>query len=113
MAKVEELVNGIQKIQGLEGYILVKQDGQVVSHNVSNVERLSAMIAVSGSMGNTVKTELGASHFRYLMLARKTNEKLLVIPIESFILGVLQDPDAYTPDIVSKIQSVINGLRAR
>jgi hypothetical protein len=46
MATIEDLVTGIQRIQGLGGYVIVNQDGQVLSHNVANVEGLSALIVM-------------------------------------------------------------------
>jgi len=113
MATIEDIVNGIQKIQGLDGYVIVKQDGQVLSHNVANVEPLSALIVMGGLNGNVVKTDVGASLFKYLVVTRKTNEKLLVFPIGNCWLGLLQRQDAYTPDIVNKVQSMITGMRGR
>ena len=110
---MEELVNGIQKIQGLDGYVIVKQDGQVLSHNVANVEPLSALIVMCGLNGNIIKSDVGASLFKYLVVARKTNERLLVFPMGTFWLGLLQRQEAYTPDIVNKVQAMINGMRGR
>ena len=113
MATIEDLVNGIHRIQGLDGYVIVKQDGQVLSHNVANVEGLSALIVMGGLNGNIVKTEVGASLFTHLVIARKTNERLLVFPVGNFWLGLLQRQDTYTPDIVNKVQSIIQGMRGR
>ncbi|MEN6320568.1 MAG: hypothetical protein ABFD82_17660 [Syntrophaceae bacterium] len=113
MATIEDLVNGIQRIQGLDGYAIVKQDGQVLSHNVANVESLSALIVMSGLNGNIIQTDVGASLFKYLVIARKTNERLLVFPIGNLWLGLLQRKDTYTPDIISKVQFLINELKGR
>ena len=110
MAMKEELVNGIQRIQGLEGYIVVSQDGHVLSHNVANVEALSAFVVMSGVNGNIVKAEVGASHFNHLAVVRKSNEKLLIFPLDNLWLGLLQQRDAYTPDIVNKVREMIHGL---
>jgi hypothetical protein len=113
MATLEDLVNGIQKIQGLDGYVIVKHDGQVLSHNVPNVEALSALVVMSGLNGHIIKSEVGASLFKHLVVARKTNERLLVFPIDNLWLGLLQRQDTYTPDIVNNVQSMIHGLRGR
>jgi len=111
MATIQDLVNGIQGIQGLDGYVIVRQDGQVLSHNVANVESLSALIVMGSLNGNIVKTEVGASLFKHFVVARKTNERLLVFSIGNLWLGLLQRKDTYTPDIVNKVQSMIHGLR--
>ena len=113
MATIEDLVNGIQKVQGLDGYIIVKQDGQVLSHNVANAEPLSALVVMGGLNSNIIKTDVGASLFKYLAIARKTNERLLVFPLGTFWLGLLQRQEAYTPDIINKVQAMINGMRGR
>jgi hypothetical protein len=113
MATIEDLVTGIQRIQGLGGYVIVNQDGQVLSHNVANVEGLSALIVMGALSGNIVKTEVGASLFKHFVVVRKTNERLLVFPIGNLCLGLLQRQDTYTPDIVNKVQSMIHGLRGR
>lgn len=108
---IEDYINGIQQIPGVEGYVLVRQDGQIEAQNAPNAENLSAMIVMSGVSCENLRGEIGSSQLKFLVVARKSKEKLLIFPLENYYLGVLQKADAFTPDVINKVQHLIHGIR--
>ncbi len=110
MAKINELVNLILKIDGVTNYILVRDDGHTLSHNFNNLEALPSIVTFNGLNCEALKPLMGLTYFKYLSYTRKNDEKLLIFPLGKYFLGILQQPEAYTPDIVDKVGIVLDAI---
>lgn len=110
MAKINELVDLVLKIDGVTNYILVRDDGRTLSHNVENHEALSSIITFNGLNCEVIKPILGLTYFRYLSYTRENNEKLLIFPLGKYFLGISQHAEAYTPDIVEGVEKIVEAL---
>ena len=110
MATIQDFTNRLMKIAGVNGYILVRHDGHIITHNVENPESLSSMIVFSGLSCEALKTVAGTTYFSYFMLTRETMEKFFIFPIDNFFLGIFQSADAYSPDLVNKITQFIQAV---
>ena len=110
MAKINDLVSLVVQIQGVMNYILVREDGHTLSHNFENFEALPSIITFSGLNSEVLKPIMGLTYFKYMSYIRENNEKLLIFPLGKYFLGILQDPEAYTPDIVDTIEKIIESI---
>lgn len=110
MASIQTFTKLISQIEGVKNYIFVRNDSRVIVHNTNNPDTLSSMIAFSGLSCDAVKSILGTTYFKYFILTRKTGEKLLVFPLENYFLGIIQDSQAYTPDVIQKIMRFITAV---
>ncbi len=112
MAKTLQLfVQRLLQIEGVNQYILIKNDGDIISHNVKidYSETLSSMIVFCCFSGDALKSDMGFSKFKYLILLRKSKEHLIVFPLKKFFLGILQHPDMSIPDLVDEVTQFIDG----
>jgi predicted regulator of Ras-like GTPase activity (Roadblock/LC7/MglB family) len=108
---IEDDLKKILQIAGVEGYILVKQDGQIVACNAANAECLSAMIVMGGMGCENLRTEMGSSLIKHLVFTRKTKEKIIIIPLDGLFLGVTQKADAFTSEVINHIIGFIKGVK--
>ncbi len=108
MAKINDLVNWILQINGVMNYIFVRKDGYTLSHNFKNKDEFTHMITFSGLNCEAVKPLLGLSHFKHMSYTLENNEKLLIFPLGKYLLGIYQNAEAYTPDIVENIERLID-----
>ncbi len=110
MAKINDLVKLILQIDGVMNYIFVRDDGHTLSHNFEDVKALASIITFSGLNCEVIKPIMGLTHFKYLSYARDNNENLLIFPLGKYFLGISQHSEAYTPDIVKKVEGIIETI---
>lgn len=108
----ETFAKQILKIPGIKNYILIKNDGLILAHNVEIdfSEILSSIVVFCGFTCNLIKNEMGFSRFNYLKLNPKNNEILLIFPIKHFFLGIVQQPDANTAKLIENVKQFTNKM---
>jgi hypothetical protein len=107
MATVQEFKQLISRIEGIKSYIFVRNDGHVVLHNSEAPDILASMVAFNGLTCDTMKSVIGTTFFKYLMITRKNNEKFFIFPAGPYFLGVLLDATAYSGDVVQKLLKLL------
>lgn len=110
MSNIDKLIKLILQIKGVTHYIFVREDGYILSHNYGETDALSAMIVFSGLNCHAIKPVLGLGHFRYMSYTLENNEKLLIFPIGRYLLGISQDSESYTPDVVERMERLIEAV---
>lgn len=110
MATIQEFSKRISDIEGVKSYILIRNDGHVVTHNVDDPETVSTMIVFSGLSSDEIRSVMGFSGLSYFILTRENKEKLLIFPIRTYFLGIFQQADAYGPDVIEKVQEFIHAI---
>jgi len=108
VADIKTFANMLSQIEGVKNYIFVRNDGKVIVNNTTNSDIFSSIVTFAGLSCDAVKSILGTTYFKYLILTRKNGEKLFVFPIVNYYLGILQDSKAYTPDVIQKIERFVN-----
>jgi predicted regulator of Ras-like GTPase activity (Roadblock/LC7/MglB family) len=103
MASAKEFGESIAAIEGIRSYLLVRKDGFLISHNVPNPKELATTVVISGLGAEAVKSSLGGSYFRYLEFVRDNKENLLVFPIEKYFLGIVQEAEAFGPELAEQV----------
>lgn len=110
MASAKEFGERIAAIEGIRSYVVVRKDGFLIAHNVANPEELATTVVINGLGAEAVKNSLGGSYFRYLEFARNNKENLLVFPIEKYFLGIVQEAEAYGPELAEQVIQYIMTL---
>lgn len=113
MAKLKSLVNWILQIDGVAAYILVRDDGHIISHNFEDSDTVASIITYTGLNGKAIKSTIGLMVFKMASYTRENDEKLLIFPLGKYFIGLLQQPDAYTPDITARIEKIILAITGR
>lgn len=90
MTKLEVFSNRIELLSGVEGFVLVRRSGEVVTHNMKNADDLASMITICGIGANAVMQAIGFSQFRHLVLNRIDRRNFLVFFLDRYFLGIQQ-----------------------
>jgi hypothetical protein len=104
---IEDFGNRVAQIPGIKNYLLVRNDGKVIIHNIEKPESLASMVAFNGLNCEAIGSVLGLTYFKYIMITRKNSEKLIIFPMDTFFLGIIQNPDAYSNDVADNVIQLI------
>lgn len=110
MANLEAFAQRVLKIDGVEQFIFIRNDGHILIHNVENPETLSALVAFTGLSGEAMRAVIGATYFRHLHISRQNKENFLIFPLDNYFLGILQHSEAYTPDVIHRVARLIQAI---
>lgn len=98
----------LKDIEGVGQYILVRNDGHIVTHNTSNAVELSSTIVMSGQNCKNLENFLDCGQCMYLCIERNNGNNLLVFPLGKYFLGIVEESDS---DTKTTVDSIINYLR--
>lgn len=111
MTKLEVFTNRIELISGVESFVLVQRNGEVVSHNINNPDDLASMVTICGIGSNAIMQTIGFSHFRHMMFNRMDRRNYLVFFLDRYFLGIQQvsgtDDQQLSVDIYNFIQNLL------
>ena len=98
----------LKNIEGVGHYILVRNDGHVVTHNLNNAVELSSTIVMSGRSFKKLEDFLDCGQCIYLCVERNKDNNLLVFPLGKYFLGIVEESDS---DTKTTVDSIINYLK--
>lgn len=107
MATAREFAEQLLKIPGIKGYCLLRGDGRIVVQNLSGDEGLTTLVSLAGRVGEALRNGMGFQYFRYLTLTRQGQEHLLVFPVETYLLGIVQKPGVMTSEVAESVSRFI------
>ncbi len=92
--------NQIKKINGIDQYIIVRQDGNIAAHNMKKPDKTGETVFFCGCSARAI----GKDQFRFLIFSRKSKKDLFIFPAGRYYLGVIKDKNTDTAGLVRKIQ---------
>jgi len=90
MTKLEIFANRIELVSGVETFVLVRRNGEIVTHNMKTPDDLAAMVTICGIGSNAVMQTIGFSGLRHLSINRIDQRNFLVFYLDRYFLGVQQ-----------------------
>ncbi len=106
--------NRILQIPGVKHFILVKENGKIIAHNVitdkNKPEDISSTIVSSAIHSEAIRSTMGFTHFNCLKISRENSENILVFPIKNYFLGIFQEPDDKDPETSESNLSIIENI---
>lgn len=104
----------LTKITGIKSYILVRQDGEIMTHNFEdeNPETISSILLFTALNCEKIKSGFGFRNLRYLSISKENNENLLIFPLEKYFLGVMQHPNVDSIDLIKELTGFTNAIMA-
>lgn len=103
----------IAKVDGVKNFILIRKDGQVMTHNMENPEALSPFIVLCGLNADAIGVSLSLEQMTNITVTRENKEHLHIFPAGNYFAAVFQKSDAYTPDVIKSISKFINTVIAQ
>jgi hypothetical protein len=107
MATAKEFISHIDKVDGIAGCLLIRDDGRLLGQTIDDPEIYSTLLVISGGRADEVKESAGFSYCRHLSFNRKNKQHFYVFPIDKFLLGVVQRADCYVPDMLESVYRLI------
>ena len=107
MATAKDFVERINRIAGVAGCLLVRNDGQVISQTVDDNEVDSDLLQISSGLARDIMTNVGFSHCHYISFNRVNNQTFYIFPIEKYLLGVTQQADCSVADMLDQVSRLV------
>ena len=107
MATAKEFIAHVDKVDGVAGCLLVRDDGMLLGQSIDDPEVYSTLLVISGSRALDVMESAGFSYCRHLSFNRSNKQHFYVFPIDRFLLGVAQRTDCYVPDMLDSVYRLI------
>lgn len=114
MAAIKEIFSKkILSIDGIEGFVLARDDGAVLAHRIDALQpaAVAAMMVLNGIGCYHIKTTMGFSNFNYMLVTLKNNTTLAVFPIRNYFLGVIGSRDGFTSGVIARIRRFIDTVK--
>lgn len=80
-------------IEGVAKYILVRNDGYIVSENCDEAVALSSTIVTSGQYCDSLSEDLDDRRYVYCCIERLSGQNILVFSLGLYYLGIIKHPD--------------------
>ena len=107
MATAKEFISHVDRVDGVAGCLLVRNDGRLLGQSIDDPEIYSTLLLISGGRATEVMDSAGFSYCRHLSFNRETKRNFYVFPIDTFLLGVAQRSDCYVPDMLDSVYRLI------
>lgn len=102
--------NKLQDIKGVYQYILVRNDGHIVTSNAPNAVEFSSSIIMSGTHFKNLENILDSGHSSYLCVEPNQGSNFLIFTLGNYFLGIIEQPDSDTKTTVNSIISYLQTI---
>jgi hypothetical protein len=97
-------------IDGVSRYILVRNDGFVVSENYEEAVALSSAIVTSGKYCDSLGDDLESGRYIYCCIERESGENVLIFSLGRYYLGIIKHPDSDPQQLADTIIIFLKSL---
>ncbi len=107
------LINDLARLKGLatvDDYLVVRQDGKIMLHNVSAAQDFAPMIQLVGRNCDSLPMPADFPRFRHFLLTRESGENLLIFPLGNYYLGCLQSAGYTSRQAASEVLGFIKEI---
>ena len=112
MATAKDFLARINKIDGVAGCLLVKDDGHILAHLVDGPGDYSSLIAICSKYALTIMETSGFSFFRSLSFAQDKGKGLHIFPLQQYYLGVIQQPGHPAEEVINHVSHLLSLVKA-
>ena len=97
-------------IEGVSRYILVRNDGYVVSENHEDAVALSSAIVTSGKYCDSLTDDLDGRRYIYCCVERNSGNNVLVFSLGRYYLGIIKHSDTDPQQLADTIIGFLKAL---
>ena len=97
-------------IEGVSRYILVRNDGYVVSENYEEAVALSSAIVTSGKYCDSLADDLNGRRYIYCCVERNSGKNILVFSLGRYYLGIIKHADTDPQQLADTIIGFLKAL---
>ncbi len=109
MATVKEFLTRINRIEGVNGCLLVKKDdGALLGQIIDNHEKLSSLLYLGGKCSRDIMDSAGFTHCSLLSFRRENGKNFHMFGVDKYYLGVMQDPEYPLDPMIQKVNHLLS-----
>ncbi len=97
-------------IEGISRYILVRNDGYVISKNYDDAVALSSAIVTSGKNCDSLYDDLDGRRYIYCCVERSSGDNILVFSLGRYYLGIIKHSDTDPQQLADTIIGFLKAL---
>lgn len=108
MATVKEFLTRIKGIDGVDGCLLVGNDGKPLGYMVDTPDKFSPLLTLSMGYAREVMATAGFTHCRLVSFEREQGRNFHIFPMGKYHLGILQASDSPRDKVVKKVNYLLS-----
>lgn len=97
-------------IEGVANYILVRNDGYVVSDNYDQAVSLASAIVTTGNYCDSLVDDFKDRRYIYCCIERDSGNNILVFSLGRYFLGIIQHADSNPQQLTDTIIGFLKAL---
>ncbi len=102
-----EKFNQIINIDGVDQYILVDNNNNIITHDIKNPGKLADIVITCGKNSYAI----GKTQFKYLIFSRTCKKNIFIFPVGNYYLGVVKSQNIGNITLANNIDNFLKGLR--
>lgn len=100
----------IGDIEGVANYILVRDDGYVVSENCDQAVSLASAIVTSGKNCDSLTQDLKGRRYIYCCIERTSGNNILIFSLGRYYLGIIKHSDSNPQQLADTVIGFLKAL---
>ncbi len=108
MATVKDFLQ-LGEMDGVARYILLRNDGSIISGNFEDPDAVSQAIVSVGELCDSFPEDLGNRRYLHLCAEQSNGESIFIFSLGAFYLGIIKHNDT---DPVVLSESILSFLKA-
>jgi len=110
MSGIERFAQHLSKFKGVEHFVLTRNDGQLVTHNLPDPDDLASLVTLCGLSALAIRKTIGFSQFKHLICACAEHRSLIIFPLDKYFLGIRQKADANQAELIDGVNRFLQRL---
>ncbi|MGW8192742.1 MAG: hypothetical protein ACWGOX_00615 [Desulforhopalus sp.] len=108
MATVKEFLTRVKGIDGVDGCLLVGNDGKPLGYLIDTPDKFSPLLTLSTRYAREVMAAAGFTHCRLVSFEREQERNFHIFPMGTYYLGILQTPDAPRDKVIKRVTYLLS-----
>ncbi|GAB4175443.1 MAG: hypothetical protein Tsb0017_26800 [Geothermobacteraceae bacterium] len=100
-------------IEGVRHFVLIRRDGQVITHNLEDPDELAALATLCGLQSEAIAETHGFSPLVRLCLRRSGGESFSLFRLDKYYVAVMQEAACPLEDLFDRISKFLSSLRRK
>jgi predicted regulator of Ras-like GTPase activity (Roadblock/LC7/MglB family) len=110
MSAIERFAQRLSQFQGVEHFVLARNDGQLVTHNLSEPDDLASLVTLCGLNAQAIRKTIGFSRFRHLVCTNARQANLIIFPLDRYFLGIFKRTGANQAELIDEVSRFLQRL---
>jgi len=113
MATIKEFLARVKGIDGVDGCLLVSEEGRLYGHMLDSPDKFSSLLTISMKYAHEILNAAGFTHCRFVSFERAMGYNFHIFPMGEYYLGIVQDPDFPRDKMIKKVNHTLSMVKTK